>query len=103
MPTCKAKVVATKQSSYPCVSVLDLSNLISATLSEDLAVATTSTRGDHLPLHIFATAGVSSSPRVWTKLIANKGRDLSATRFVSFYLVMSDDEEDEFGRKGDEH
>ncbi|KAI9122858.1 hypothetical protein K1719_005747 [Acacia pycnantha] len=39
VPVCKAKVVATKQSSYPWVSVSDLSNPISGTLSEDLSVS----------------------------------------------------------------
>ncbi|KAK4265596.1 hypothetical protein QN277_026626 [Acacia crassicarpa] len=39
VPASKAKVVATKQSSYPWVSVSDLSNPISATLSEDLSVS----------------------------------------------------------------
>lgn len=39
VPASKAKVVATKQSSYPWVSVSDLSNPISGTLSEDLSVS----------------------------------------------------------------
>ncbi|XP_028751447.1 serine/threonine-protein kinase RIPK [Neltuma alba] len=39
VPAYKAKVVATKQSSYPWVSVSDLSNPISASLSEDLSVS----------------------------------------------------------------
>lgn len=39
VPASKAKVVATKQSPYNWVSVSDLSNQISTTLSEDLSVS----------------------------------------------------------------
>lgn len=39
VPACKSKVVATKQSSYNWVSVSDLSNPVSTTLSEDLSVS----------------------------------------------------------------
>ncbi|KAI9075986.1 hypothetical protein K1719_042058 [Acacia pycnantha] len=50
---CMAKVVATKQSSYPWVSVSDLSNPISATLSKDLSVSLAGSN-----LYVFTLTGM---------------------------------------------